>query len=82
MNDNTLRICRKNILDNEIQDKLADIVFYSGSQGFKLNIQNDITPKESIEITIMITLGLNSYVGYDWEKIIKNKNVERHFIKI
>jgi len=82
MSDHTLRICRKNILENEIQEKLADIVFYNGSQGFELNIQDDITPKESVEITIMITMGLNSYIGYNWEKIIKDKKLERHFIKV
>lgn len=61
---------------------LKDMTIRQDSTLIKLNLKDDITPKESAEISIMfsvavgsaITLGLWDYVGY-----IKEHGLERHF---
>lgn len=83
MSDNVhLRICNTNFMQLTNEDALGDIVLYTGGVGFVVDIQEDITPKESTEIMIMITLGTHAYNGYDWDKIIKDKKLERHFRKL
>ena len=61
---------------------LANITFRQNSTVISLNLQDDITPKESAEISVMfavavgtaMTMALWDYIGY-----IKEHGLERHF---
>lgn len=58
---------------------LGVITLYCEKHNYELNIQDDITPKELSEITIILLLSLHAHEKYDWDYIIEDKKLTRHF---
>jgi len=60
--------------------KKLDYSFIHKNKKFKLDPQDDMTPKESVVIVNMMLHGFSCALIVDWGTIIKDNKMERHFI--